>query len=83
MYTTIYAKIRMNMDKHGEAMSDILNKDVPFPPHYSAYTLMKLKHVWMRLSKILCVYLIQWLPFFSMLMMLLCCEKYDHAYKDF
>ena len=42
----------------------VLNKDVPFLPHYSAYILM-------RLSKIFCVYLMQWLPFFSMSMMML------------
>ena len=34
MYSTIYAKIRINKDTHGEVMSDIgVNKDAPFFSH--------------------------------------------------
>ena len=68
MYTTVYAKIWINMDKHGKAMSNIgLEQGCPLSP-----TLFGL---YIDEIVILCVYLMQWLPFFSLSMMLLCCIK--------
>ena len=76
MYTTIYAKLRINMDTHGEVMSNIgVKQGCSLSPTLLAYTLMNLKHIWMRPTKICCVYLIQQLSFFSILMMLLSCLK--------
>jgi hypothetical protein len=62
-------------------MTLVLNNDVPFPPHYSIYTLMNLKRIWMRPLEYFHAYLIWWLPFFSMLTMLFCSLTHDHAYK--
>ena len=46
MYTTVYVKVQIKGDTQYEVMSDSgLIKDVPFPPHYSAYTLMKMKDI--------------------------------------
>jgi hypothetical protein len=37
----------------------VLNKDVPFPPHYLTFTLMNFKHIWMRPTWILFAYYLQ------------------------
>ena len=40
----------------------VLNKDIPSLPHYLACTLVNLKHIWTRLTRILRVSLTQ-LPY--------------------
>lgn len=58
MYTTSYAKVRLNGDTHDEVMFGIGAKlGCPLPPHYSTGTLMNLEYIWTRSTEFLCVYL--------------------------
>lgn len=53
IYTTIYAKIRIDRDPHGKKCPLlVLNKDAPLPVYYLAYTLMNLEHIWTRFNEI-------------------------------
>ena len=84
MYTAVYAKVRVNADTHGEVIPTlVLSKDVPHVPYYLACTLMNLKHIWMRSTGILRVYLIQRSPSFFMLVMLFSSLNLEHACKYF
>lgn len=85
MYTTVYAKIRPNIDTHGEVMSDIdFKQGHPFPTHYPTCALMNLKHIYLDKFNMdsMCLFNTR-LPFFFILMMLFCSLIMSTATKTY
>ena len=78
MYTTVYAKIRINMDKHGKAMSNIgLEQGCPLsPPLFGLYIDEIVKDSLCLFNAVVAILL-----YVDDVVMLY--EKYDHACKDF
>ena len=68
MHTIVFAKLQINGNTHVEIMSNISVKQrCPLSPHCLAYTWTNFIHIWTRSRGIHHVYLIWWLPFYSML----------------
>lgn len=78
MYTTIYAKVLINEDAHGELMSNSgVKQTCPFFLTLFSLYIDELETCMDETNTILRVHM--WLPFFSILTMLFCSLNYDQA----
>ena len=83
MCTTVYAKVWLNGNTHGEAMSDVFVRlEYPLSPTLSRLYIDELEHIWTILTGVLHVYSTRWVPFSFMLTMLSCSLNQEQAYKD-
>ena len=77
LHTTIYAKVQINGDTHGEVMSNIgVEQGCPISPTLFGMYIDKFeKNIWTRSMGILCAYLIWQSPIFFMLTMIMCLKS--------